>query len=435
MQEMRIFFTRKFFLLFNVQFLSALSDNILKNAILVMLTFNGASLLGMSESQAVNFAVFLFIFPYLIFSSYAGKFADHYNKITIIKIIKYSELGIMLIAAVGFRCELVWVLFLSLFLMGVHSSFFGPIKYSILPQYFERTNVPMANAYIEMGTFIAVLIGQMLGSWFVADGNTWVVIYVLFIFALLGLYFSLKMVNVPAMRTPFVLGKNPFFDSYRMYKMVAKHTVLRNNLHAISWFWGLGVFYTTQLPVLTRDCFGGDGHVFSIILTLFSLGIGLGSIFCAKISNGKVVRKYVPIGAAFISILSIVLLLVNHIPHYLASNTLYDASTKILLTLPEFATTIKGVINFILLFFIGFFAGFYSITCYNDLQLSAPDEIRSQVISANNILNAVYMVLTAVICSSLLFVFSLWMVFAFMLTLNLVFCVWYYKNCVKDITT
>ena len=422
MQGLRMFFTRQFFPLFNVQFLSALNDNLLKNAILVMLTFNGVSLLGLSESQAVNIAVFLFIFPYLVFSSYAGKLADYYNKITIVKIIKYSELIIMLIATIGFYYAYVWVLFISLFLMGIHSAFFGPIKYSILPQYFDRTDVPMANAYVEMGTFIAVLIGQTFGSWFIADGSTLLTINSLLVFALLGLFFSFKMVSVPALRTPFVLGKNPFVDSFKMYKLVLKHRVLRNNLHAISWFWALGVFYTTQLPVLTRDYLHGDGHVFSIILTLFSLGIGIGSIYCAKLSNGHVVRKYVPFGALMVSLLSFILLCFN----YVHQSTLQIS----LMNLTEFIASFHGLFNLTLLFFIGFFAGFYSITCYNDLQLSSPDKIRSQTIAANNILNAVYMVLTAVICSILLAWLSLWWLFICMMIMNLGFCYLYYKHCV-----
>ena len=420
MRSLRIFFTKEFFPLFNVQFLSSVNDNLLKNAILVMLTFNGVSLLGMSESQAVNVAVFLFIFPYLVFSSYAGKFADYYNKVSIVKIIKYSELLIMLIAAIGFHYNLVWVLLISLFFMGVHSAFFGPIKYSILPQYFSRDKVPMANAYVEMGTFIAVLMGQMLGSWLVVDGDTWFAINSLFLFAFMGLYFSLKMISVPAMRTPFIIGKNPFTDSFKMYKLVTQYKVVRNNLHAISWFWALGVFYTTQLPVLTRDYLSGDGHVFSVILTLFSLGIGIGSIYCAKLSNGQVVRKYVAFGALMVSLLSFALLIIN-----------FDLTTRVSgLSLMEFISSFRGVVNLILLFFIGFFAGFYSITCYNDLQLNSPDKIRSQVIGANNILNALYMVLTAVICSILLAWLSLWWLFICMMSLNLVFCYLYRKHCI-----
>lgn len=402
-----------FFALFKVLCLGAANDNVLKNALLVLVTFSGYTIFNLPTAQVVNLAVMLFILPYFLFSSYAGKYADSYDKAKIIRIIKLFEVIIMIFASLGFLFHQIELLLACLFCMGTHSAFFGPVKYSIVPQYLPRKDFVMANGYIEMGTFVAILLGQSAGSWMVANNYLILVMCLMLVISILGYYYSRQLESVPATSGKVVFYKNIFKDSWNMYSKISKTAILGKNLHAISWFWAVGVVFTTQYPVLTLHYFGGDAHVYSIIMMLFTLGIGFGSLICAKLSKGKAVDMYVSLGAGLMSIGYFIMLLTHRHPVIIRPHwTVYLSSTN-------------GIIVCILCLVVGLAAGFYSVTCYNKLQLNSPDEIRSQVISATNILNAVYMVLASVVSAILLTFMTVWWLLMVMALLNLVFIILY----------
>lgn len=402
--------------LFKVQFLGAMNDNILKNGLLVLITFSGVTLWNLPQSQVVSISLFLLILPYFLFSSYAGKIADASNKVKIIRIVKFCEVIIMLFATVGFYDHQVWMLMVALFAMGTHSAFFGPVKYSIVPQYLPRSDVVMAIGYIEMGTFIGILLGQTIGSWFVASGYINSMIVLAVGASLVGLYYSFKMEYVPVTGVKAKIYLNPIKDSWKMYRSVVVDKSIGSNLHAISWFWAVGAIYTTQLPILVLYYYGGNGHVFSVILSLFSLGIGIGSVVCAKLSNERVVRAYVPLGVLGMSISSIILLL-THIH-----------TTDVVLSLIDFSLSFRGALVFTLCLFNGIAAGFYSVTCYSELQLTSPEESRSQIISANNILNALYVVIASLVSIVLLIFVSVWTLLLLLALSNLVFALIYHRS-------
>ncbi len=410
-------FKAKFDPLFKVQFLAAINDNLLKSALLVLISYNTAGkILNLSEEQAITFAVGLFILPFFLFSSYAGKIADYYDKIKIVKIIKICEILIMLIASIGFILNLPVIIILSLFLMGVHSTFFGPIKYSILPEYFEKEDVILATGYIEMGTFIAILVGQGLGSWLMSSHGTYIIIALLLLLSAVGCYYSFKMFKVASIGTKPTFYLNIFKDVFFVYQNAVKNRQIRRNLHSISWFWAIGTIYTTQLSILTKIYFGGDGHVFSVIMGLFSISIGVGSLVCARQLRGKIIHSYATFGMVCLSCITIFLLLLNSKEYSFQSS------------LNEFTSSIHGMFIFIEIFMIGFFAGFYSVTCYSELQLIAPIEIRSQIIAANNILNAFYMVLASVISSIILSFTKVWWLIMIAALINLIFAVYYHRS-------
>ena len=208
---------------------------------------------------------------------------------------------------------------------------------------------------------------------------------------------------------------NLFKDTCLSYRKVVVDKKIKNNIHAISWFWAMGVVYSTQLPVFTQIYMGGCAHVFSILLAIFSISIGLGSLICAKISDGKIVKQFVILGSVGMAFFSIILIGINFHPH------------DHCLTLAEFSTSWYGVVNYILIFMIGFSAGFYSVTCYNELQVISPIEILSQVIGVNNVLNSSYMLLCSLICILLLFFVNLWWLFVVMIVSNLLFAIWYWR--------
>ena len=402
-----------FLALLKVMFLGAANDNILKNALLVLITFAGYSIFGMPTEQIVNLAVLLFLLPYFLFSSYAGKLADCMDKTRIIRFIKLCEVVIMLIAAVGFYFRQLDLLLLCLFLMGTHSTFFGPAKYSIVPQYLPRKDFVMANGYTEMITFAAILLGQSAGSWLAANKYILPLICLMLFFSIAGYYFSRQLQPVLAVAPKSKFYINVFKDTWLMYHSVSLHRILKLNIHSLSWFWAMGVVFTTQFPVFTLNYLGGDAHSYSFILILFTLGMGFGSLICAKLSKGQAVHRYVPLGAGGMSI-GYLLLLVTH-PYYqhLQKNWIV------------FLSSLNGVLITLVCLFIGLSAGFYSVTCYNELQLTSPDTIRSQVISATNILNATYMVAASVVASVLLIFMSVWWLLMTLCIINIAFIIYY----------
>lgn len=414
-----IFAFKSFRMLFSIQFLAALNDNLLKSAILVLFTFSHVKFFNVPPAILINIAVLLLILPFLLFSSYAGKLADTYNQVTIIKLIKLCEITIVILASIGFYYSNVAILLLTIFLMGVHSAFFGPIKYSILSSYMDDKARITANGYIEFSTFIAILIGQIYGAWLVTNSGVMTLAIVIIIISLFGLGFSLNLpsINLAENKAKLAFSKNFIKDTYQIYKLVAKDPILYKNLHSISWFWALGVIITTHLSYFALHYLGVNGDVFGFLLGLFSIGIGCGSLLCVKLSRGRVRRGYVVLGAMGVTLSLIVLLLMNsHLVH-----------SSLLLSNYQYFSSFKGIINSLDLFLIGCFAGFYSVTCYNDLQLSSPQGMQARVISANNILNSLYMVIASIISLILISIISVWWLLFIVAIVNLGF-IWWYKH-------
>lgn len=409
--------SKKFSGLFSIQFLNAMNDNLLKNAILVMLAFKSIKLCGLSSEVAINISTMLFILPFFLFASYAGKLADSMNKISLIRIIKFCEIFITLIACGGIIYQNIWLMLIAILAMSTHSTFFSPIKYSILPQYFtNRKKLLIANSYVEVGSFIAVLIGQIIGSWFMSSSQTHVIIFVLITATTCGLIFSLHLEKVPTIGSKVSFDWNLLSDNYNLYRQITHDLKIKNTLHTIAWFWALGVIYTTQMALLTKQYLGGSVHIFSILLVEFSIAIGIGSLICTYISKGEAHKKFILYGIIGISTLTLILLAFNHTP------------TTIVLNPREFSQTWFGICDYLLIFGIGLMAGFYSITCYNELQLISPLAIFSQIIAVNNILNAAYMLLATIICGILLTVINLWWLFLLVVFANLIFGYFYWKT-------
>lgn len=409
--------TKKFSGLFSIQFLNVMNDNLLKNAILVMIAFNGITLGSFKSSVTVNISTLLFILPFFLFASYAGKLADKMNKVQLIRIIKFCEVFITLVACGGILSKNIWLMLIAILAMSTHSTFFSPIKYSILPQYFsQHKKLLLANSYVEVGSFIAVLVGQVIGSWFIGNSQPQIVIWILASATLAGLIFSWNLEKTPTVGTQVAFHWNLFKDNWDLYRQITTDPKIKNTLHAIAWFWALGVIYTIQMALLTKHYLGGSAQVFSILLIEFSIAIGLGSLVCTYISNGTIHKKFIPFALIGISILTLFILLLNNTP------TPHTSSVA------EFSHSLHGIINYGLIFGIGFMAGFYSITCYNELQLISPLKIFSQVIAVNNILNAAYMLIITIACTLLLMLINLWWLFFIVIIANLLIAYNYWQH-------
>jgi MFS family permease len=390
MQEIRF---RPFFM---TQFLGAFNDNLFKTALITLVAFHAASLTTLDSAMLVTVLPGIFILPYFLFSATAGQLADKYDKSLIMRIVKICEIGIMLFASTGFYLHNLWLLIASLFMMGMHSTLFGPVKYSYLPQHLSEQELVGGNGMVEMGTFIAILMGQVLGAWLVIQRphELFTSVAILMI-AILGYWHSRKVPYSPPHAPELVVNWNPVTETYRSIRFIWHHQVVWLAVIAISWFWFYGATLLAQFPNFAKIILHGDESVFILLLTTFSIGIGIGSLLCEKLSRGKIELGLVMFGGAGISLFGIDL--------YFSSTQLYQhAATASTISHLNFFT--PGLLDDLMLvrwrllgdiLGIGLFGGFYIVPLYAFVQSRAEKSHQSRVIAATNILNALFMVVSA----------------------------------------
>jgi 1-acyl-sn-glycerol-3-phosphate acyltransferase len=384
---------RRFAPFFWTQFLGAGNDNVYKNALVIFVAFQAATLTALSSNDLVNIAAAAFIAPFVLFSATAGQIADKFEKSRLIRLIKLFEIGIMIIGAIGFYRRDLVLLFLALALMGVHSTVFGPVKYAILPQSLRPNELIGGNGLVEMGTFVAILLGEIVGGLVIAikpngpvlAGATSIVI------AVAGYLVSRGIPITPAVAPELKINWNPFTETSRNLRFAYGHRVVWLSMLGISWFWFYGATYLTQFANFTKDVLGGDEHVATLLLAIFSIGIGIGSLLCERLSGHKVEIGLVPFGSIGLSIFAI---------------DLYFASKDLV---PNGLTGIDGFLAMRAhwrviadLVLLGMFGGFYIVPLYALIQERSDPAYRSRIIAANNILNALFMVASAGIALGLL---------------------------------
>lgn len=384
------FATRRFLPLFGTQFMGAFNDNLLRTGVVVLISYYGLSMAGLPAEQLVNLAAGVFILPFFLFSATAGKLAEMVDKARLARLVKQVEIVIMLIAGSGFFLHSAALLMTALFLMGTHSTFFGPLKYSVLPQYLQGAELVGGNGLIEMGTFLAILFGQIIGSLMMHHGPA-VASCALLAAALAGYGCSRAM--PPALPTAEHLrfSFNVVGDSSRLVREAWRLDGVRSAILGISWFWLMGSVYTTQLPTFTRLHLGGDADVYTLLLAVFSVGIGLGSVLCARLSAGRLQLGLVLVGSAGMSLFGLDLALSFLAPHHGALSAPRDFFSS--------ARHWRAIVD---LAGIGFFGGFFTVPLYTWLQTASPDNFRSQAIAGNNIVNGFYMVAAALASALLL---------------------------------
>ncbi|WIG57125.1 MAG: Lysophospholipid transporter LplT / 2-acylglycerophosphoethanolamine acyltransferase [Rhodanobacteraceae bacterium] len=384
MNQFRLLGKRRFAPFFAVQSLAAFNDNAFRNATVVLVGFQ----LGLTTGQIgfySNLAPALFILPFFLFSASAGQLAEKYEKHTLIRWIKVFEIVAMGIAAWGFYARSPLLLFVVLFLMGLHSTVFGPIKYAILPQVLERGELVGGNALVETGTSIAILVGMIAGGAAIHQFG-WSAASALVIgVAVLGLIASFAIPRVPAAAPNLKFNWNFIVESGRVLKLAAKQRAVFNAILGISWFWFFGGVVTAQLPNYTRLYLGGGASVEILVLALFSIGVGIGSLLCERLSGHKVEIGLVPLGAFGMTLFGILLYFARHTaPPYGGIDWL--------------AFLGKAGNGWIALdlTLLGLFAGFFIVPLFALVQSRTPGGELSRVIAGNNIINAVFLVAAAI---------------------------------------
>ncbi len=378
--------------LFVTQFLGALNDNFLKNALVVLVEYQGLSMLGLEPSMIVALAGGIFILPFFLFSMVAGQLADQFEKSRIVRLVKVWELLITLVAAVGFFQLNIYLLLGALFMMGTHSAFFGPIKYGCLPDLVSPARLISANAYVELGTFVAILLGTIGGGLLIAmdQGPLWIAI-ALNVCAVLGIWSSFGMPHLPPHSARFAISINPFGPMRATLTMIARQKDVFNSLLGISWFWFFGAALLSLLPPYCKEFLHTDEHVITAFLTMFTLGIGLGSMLCSRLSMQKTVLGLVPVGALGMSVFLLDLCWVRF-----QAVPVSVQGTSELMRFSEFWATDYGprlLFDFLML---SVFGGLFILPLYTAMQERSDQKERSRVVAGNNVMNAVFMVVASV---------------------------------------
>ncbi len=383
---------RRFLPFFITQFLGAFNDNVFKNALIILIAFQGAQFTDINTHTLTNLSAGLFILPFFLFSATAGQLIDKTEKSLSMRRIKMLEIVIMLFAAWAFiQGELFWLIAL-LFLMGSQSSLFGPAKYSYIPQHLDDSELIAGNALVQMGTFVAILIGTMAGGLLIAEeeGRTMVSI-VLVVIAILGFIASLGIPKTPSPCPDLKINWNVFTETWRNIAFIHSNRVVFLSVLGISWFWFLGATYLVQLPNYTRLTLGGNEQVVTLLLTLFTIGIGTGSLLCNWLSGQKVEIGLVPFGSIGLTGFGIDLFFAQ--PVYTGSELMG------LMAFVQQAHSLRIILDIVLL---GVFGGFYIVPLFALVQQRSDPEHLSRVIAGNNIINALFMVLSAVLAIVLL---------------------------------
>ena len=387
---MQLLKTRRFGPFFWTQFFGAFNDNVFKNALVILIAFKAAS-----EAEAglwVNLASGLFILPFFLFSPIAGQLADKLEKSAFIRTVKLCEIAIMILGAFGFFTGHIGFLIGILFFMGTQSTFFGPVKYSILPQQLEEHELMSGTSLVEMGTFVSILSGTIMGGVLIRLGTSYVSLAVI-IFAIIGWLTSRRIPLTPATAPKLKVTLSPHTEIKNLYKISKQNDSIYYSIVGISWFWFLGATVLAQIPTFVKHTLNANEYVVTLLLAVFTLSIALGSYVSDKLADSKIELGIVPIGAVGMSLFIFDLGIVPYefftlegatIADFLWARTSYD-HYRVLCDL--------GL--------VGFFGSFFIVPLYAILQQRSDQETCSRVIAANNILNALFMVGSALLALAL----------------------------------
>ena len=366
--------------------LSAGNDNIYKNALVIFVAFHAASLTSLDPNALVNLAGAVFILPFVLLSATSGQLADKFEKSRLIRVIKVLEIAIMLLGLAGFWMQNLAILFTGLALMGVHSTLFGPVKYAILPQHLRPEELIGGNGLVEMGTFVAILLGTIAGGLVVAIEGSGPVLAgaIALAVAIVGYLVSRGIPLTPAVDPGLAINWNPFSETWRNLRVAQENRVVWLSMLGISWFWFYGATFLAQFAGFSRDVLGGNEHVVTFLLALFSIGIGIGSLLCERLSGRRVELGLVPFGSIGLTLFAVDL--------WFASRNLNATGLSGLDVF--FASTAHWRVAADLVL-IGLFGGFYIVPLYALIQERSAPSHRSRIIAANNILNALFMVVSA----------------------------------------
>ena len=389
--------SRRFLPLFITQFLGAFNDNLFKQALIILITYYLASD-AKSGQLLVTAAGGIFILPFFLFSATAGQLADKFDKATLSRLVKIAEIILAGLACAGFYLESVPLLMLVLFLLGAQSAFFGPIKYSILPQHLREHELLSGNALVEAGTFIAILTGTILAGLIIVNNgghaDTSIVCALLVFFAVVGYMASRAIPTAEPADPALKIEYNIFRETWKIVGFARQKRSVFLSILGISWFWFVGSTFLMQFPNLSKHVLGANEHVLNLFLTVFSVGIAIGSIWCNRLLKGKLQATYVPASALGMTLFGLDL--------YFVTSSLPVPVGGYIMTLSDFfgqAVNWRILLDMLGLSICG---GLYIVPLYAIMQHDSDSSFRSRVVASNNIMNALFMVCSAIMSAIML---------------------------------
>jgi 1-acyl-sn-glycerol-3-phosphate acyltransferase len=377
---------RRFAPFFATQFLGAANDNVFKYAFTLLVTYKAAEYTTLDPALAVNLIAAVFILPFLLFSATSGQLADKVDKARLMRLVKVLEVGIMLLGAYGFWAHSFPILLACTFLMGLHSTLFGPVKYAYLPQVLRPQEIVGGNGLVEMGTFVAILLGTMVAGSLInagPNGNVQAAA-VCVLLAAAGWLTSLAIPSGRPSDPALTIDWNPLRVTWATVQVARRDRAVFLSLLGISWLWFFGAVFLTQFPQFAQKTLGGDPGVATLLLAVFSIGVGLGSLLCEKMSRRQVEIGLVPFGAIGMTVFTVDL--------YFAVRGLPVAEGQSVSAFLAHSGHWRVLAD---LFLLSTFSGFYSVPLYSLIQTRAAATHKARVIAANNILNALFLILAA----------------------------------------
>ncbi|VVE62881.1 glycerol acyltransferase [Pandoraea anapnoica] len=391
--QSRLLKERRFAPFFWTQFLGAMNDNVFKIAFTSLVTYHASLFQDVDGKTAAFLISAIFIAPFLLFSATSGQIADKWDKARLIRFVKTLEIAIMVVGAGGFVWTSAPLLYVCTFLMGLHSTLFGPVKYAYLPQHLANHELVGGNGLVEMGTFVAILVGTIIGGELAGAGAgalPWIG-GVCIGLAMLGRLVSTWVPQTPAAQPDLRINWNPFTETWRNLRIARKDRAVFQSLLGISWLWFLGATFLASFFNFSRDVLGANPDVVTLLLAMFSVGIGMGSLLCERLSGGKVEIGLVPFGSIGMTVFAVDL--------YFASRG--GAPGVALQTVGQFISQPAHWRILADLFLLAMFGGFYSVPLYALIQSRSAPSHRARIIAANNILNALFMVVSALMAMML----------------------------------
>lgn len=399
--QINLFKTKRFLPLFFTQFFGAFNDNAFKNAFLIWFTYDVASYHNLNANVMVTLAAGLFILPFFLFSATAGQFADKYEKSWLTRKIKQVEILLMIVCAVCFFTESVYGLLVVLFFMGVQSTFFGPIKYSLLPEHLQDDELISGNGLIEGGTFLSILLGTIFGGLIIrTEYGVELLSSCVIIFAVIGWIASSSIPKAVTIGDPHLkIGWNIITETWKIIGYARQEITVWLSIIGISWFWLIGATFLTQFPVYTKEVIGGSEHIVILFLTIFSIGIGIGSLWCNKLLKGEINGRLVPYGSIGMSLAIFSFVVASYFYevdrlYYIEHILKYEYRVLGVLEFFEVGMSSFGVI--ISLLMMSVCAGIYIVPLYAIMQHRSDHNYIARIIAANNVMNALFMVIASV---------------------------------------
>ncbi|MEW9581002.1 MFS transporter [Paraburkholderia sp. DGU8] len=418
--QFRLLGQRRFAPFFWTQFLGAMNDNVFKIGFTSLVTYQAARFSGVDPKSAAFLIAAIFILPFVLFSATSGQIADKYDKAVLTRLVKSFEIVVMLVGGAGFWLHSAPLLYQCTFLMGVHSTVFGPVKYSYLPQHLSQTELIGGNGMIEMGTFVAILVGTIVGGAGagLAEHGALVLAGACLAIALAGRVVAGFVPATAAPQPDLRVNWNPFSETWRNLRLARENRTVFLSLLGISWLWFVGATFLSSFFSFAKNVLSANPDVVTVLLATFSIGIGIGSLLCEKLSKRRIEIGLVPLGSIGMSAFAIDL--------FFASHALPPAAH--LLSVGEFLGRLAHWRVLADLFLLAMFGGFYSVPLYALIQSRSQPSHRARIIAANNILNSLFMIVSSLMAMALTAAgFSIPAIFLVTALLNVVVAAYIYS--------